>query len=127
MKQTSKPQVFNPQIETPKKVSIKYCSIDNLYYIERNNEVIHYQQTRPTQEDINEAIESDNWSARFKDMAEGKTIRISERIYYDMLNSVPPIKQTSTSFYCGEAYSGNTHHFFFKQKGKCYGHIKAIN
>ena len=44
-----------------------------------------------------------------------------------MLGSVPPIKQTANSFYCGEPYSGNTYYYFEKeQDGFIYGQLKSI-
>ena len=107
--------------------TIKWCNVDKLFYVYHNDNEIHYQQTKPNETELIEALQSDNWSARFKDMEEGKRVRVSERIYYDMLGCVPPKKQTATSFYCGECYSGNLYYFFEKVDGKCYGQLKPIN
>lgn len=109
-------------------VKTSYCNTDKLFYISRNGEEIHSQKEKPTQTDIIEALQSDNWKARFDDMREGKTTRISDRIYWDMLCSVPPIKQTANSFYCGEAYSGNKYYFFYRDEndGKRYGKLKEL-
>lgn len=109
------------------KAEVKWCNVDKLFYIYRNDEVIHQQQIHPTATEIGEAFISDEWKARFEDMREGKRVRVSERIYYDMLGSVPPKKQTETSFYCGECYSGNLYFYFEKVDGKCYGQLKPIN
>ena len=106
---------------------ITYCNVDKLFYIRHNDEDIHYQQTKPNDTDIIEALISDNWQARFDDMRAGKKVRVSARIYWDMLGSVPPIKQTANSFYCGEPYSGNTYYYFVKeQDGFIYGQLKSI-
>lgn len=112
---------------TERKIEISYCNVDKLFYIRRNNEDIHHQKTRPTQTDIIEALMSDNWKARFDDMRGGKKVRVSARIYWDMLGAVPPIKQTANSFYCGEAYSGNLHYYFEREDdGFIYGQLKPI-
>lgn len=113
---------------TQEKIETSYCDVDKLFYIRRNGEDIHIQKTLPTQTDIIEALMSDNWSARFNDMREGKRVRVSERIYWDMLCSVPPLKQCQNSFYCGEAYSGNKHYYFEKdENGIIYGELKSIS
>ena len=110
------------------KVTISYSNVDRLFYISRNGEDIHAQKTKPTDTDIIEALTSDDWQARFDDMRNGKTVRVSARIYWDMLESVPPIKQTANSFYCGEPYSGNLHYFFYldENDGKRYGKLKQL-
>jgi hypothetical protein len=105
---------------------IKWCNVDRLFYIHHNGNEIHYQKTKPNETEVIEALMSDNWKARFEDMREGKRVRVSERIYWDMLGSVPPIKQTANSFFCGEPYSGNYHHFFEKKNGYCYGELKPL-
>lgn len=107
-------------------VEITYCDIDRLYYIRRNDKDIHYQQDKPNDTDIIEASMSDNWAERFEDMRQGKRVRVSMRIFYDMLGSVPPIRQTAESFYCGEAYSDNLYYFFEKVDGKYYGQLKEL-
>lgn len=113
---------------TEQKIEITYSDVDRLFYIRRNGEDLHAQKERPTQTDIIEALQSDNWQARFDDMRSGKKVRVSERIYWDMLCSVPPIKQTANSFYCGEPYSGNLHYFFYldENDGKRYGQLKQV-
>jgi hypothetical protein len=105
---------------------IKWCNVDRLFYIYHNGEEIHHQQTKPNETEVIEALQSDNWKARFDDMREGKRVRVSERIYWDMLGAVPPKKQTATSFYCGEAYSGNYYYYFEKKNGRCYGELKPL-
>lgn len=113
---------------TEDKVTTNYCNVDKLFYINRNGEEIHSQETNPNETEIIEALQSDNWSARFDDIRAGKTVRVSDRIFYDMLSSVPPVRQTATSFYCGEAYSGNKYYFFYRNEndGKRYGKLKEI-
>ena len=113
---------------TENKVTITYCNVDKLFYISRNGEEIHSQQTRPNETELIEALASDNWKARFDAMRNGYTVRVSDRIYWDMLGSVPPIKQTLNSFYCGEPYSGNKHYFFYRDEndGKRYGKLKQL-
>jgi hypothetical protein len=113
---------------TEQTVDVLYCNVDRLFYIRRNNKVIHYQKTKPNETEIIEALMSDNWKARFDDMREGKRVRVSDRIYWEILGAVPPIKQTANSFYCGEAYSGNLYHYFEKdeQDGKIYGQLKPL-
>ena len=106
---------------------VTWCNVDRLFYIYHNEEVIHQQKTKPNDTEIIEALMSDNWKYRFEDMANGKRVRVSERIYWDMLGSVPPIKQTANSFFCGEPYSGNYHHFFEKEDGYCFGQLKKVN
>jgi len=106
--------------------SVSYCNIDRLYYIRLNDEVIHTQQTKPTDQEIQTTLDSDHWNSRFEAMAKGERIRVSERIYFDMLGAVPPIKQTRTSFYCGECYSGRLYHFFEKVDGHYYGQLKSL-
>ena len=115
-------------MNTEEKIETTYCDIDKMFYIRRNGEDLHAQKSRPTQTDIIEALKSDIWKARFDDMREGKTVRVSSRIFYDMLGSVPPKRQTENSFYCGEAYSGNKYYFFYvdKNDGKRYGKLKEI-
>ena len=105
---------------------IKYCNIDRLFYIEHNGEEIHAQPTKPNETELIEALSSDNWGARFDDMRGGKKVRVSDRIYFDMLGAVPPKKQTANSFFCGEAYSGNLHYYFSLEDGKRYGQLKPI-
>ena len=107
---------------------IKYCNVDRLFYIHYKGEAIHSQKTKPTDFELLEALMSDAWQPRFNDMRERKTVRVSDRIYYDMLGSVPPIKHTSSSFYSGECYSGNLYYFFWiDSDGKRYGKLKTIN
>ena len=106
---------------------LKWCNIDKLYYIELNGEEIHHQQTKPTDAELLEAYLSDQGKAVFETIETGKRVRVSERIYYAILGAVPPKKQTATSFYCGEPYSGNLYYYFEKVNGKCYGQIKKIN
>jgi hypothetical protein len=108
------------------KAEIKWCNVDKLFYIYHNDEEIHYQQTKPNETEVIEALQSDNWKQRFQDMEDGKRVRVSERIYWDMLGAVPPIRQTGTSFYCGEPYSGSYHHYFEKKDGYCYGQLKSL-
>lgn len=113
--------------QTEEKIEIAYSDVDRLFYIRRNSEDIHAQKTRPTQTDLIEALRSDMWMARFDDMREGKRVRVSRRIYWDMLGSVPPIKQTANSFYCGEPYSGSAHYYFERESdGKIYGCLKNL-
>ena len=113
---------------TEQKIEIAYCGIDKLFYIKRNGEDIHQQQTRPNETELIEALQSDNWENRFNDMRAGKKVRVSCRIYYEMLGSVPPLKQTANSFYCGEPYSGNTHYYYERDEktSKIYGQLKTI-
>lgn len=109
------------------KIEVIYCNVDRLFYIRRNGEDIHFQKERPNQTELIEALMSDNWKSRFDEMRSGKKVRVSYRIYLDMLCSVPPINQTANSFYCGEAYSGNKHYFFERNdKGIIYGQLKEI-
>ncbi len=105
---------------------ITWCNVDRLFYIRRNGEDIHAQQTKPNDTDIIEALMSDDWQKRFDDMRSGKRVRVSERIYWDMLGAVPPKKQTANSFYCGECYSGDLYYYFEKIEGKVYGQLKSI-
>jgi len=111
---------------TEQRIVINYCGVNRLFAIERNGEDIHEQPTRPNETDIIESLKSDNWTERFKDMREGKKVRVSSRIYFDMLGAVPPIKQTATSFFCGEPYSGNLHYYFSTENGKRYAQLKAV-
>ena len=116
-------------MEVQETIDIAYSNVDRLFYVRRNGEDIHSQPTRPTQTDLIEALISDNWGARFEDMRKGKTVRVSDRIYYDMLGSVPPAKYTPNAFYCGEPYSGNLHYYFYRDEndGKRYGKLKSIS
>lgn len=109
-----------------KKAEISFCEIDKLFYISYNGEEIHAQPKKPNETEIIEALSSDNWEERFNDMRNGKKVRVSDRIYYQMLGAVPPIKHTQTSFFCGERYSGNLYYFFSKENGKKFGELKAI-
>jgi len=109
-----------------KNVVVNWCNIDRLFYLQNNGEEIHHQQNKPTETDIIEALVSDNWASRFEDMQSGKRVRVSDRIFYQMLGSVPPIKQQLGSFYCGEAYSGNLYYFFNTEDGKRYGQLKQL-
>jgi len=113
---------------TEEKIEVTYSEVDRLFSIIRNGEDLHAQLLRPTKTDIIEAYASDDWMERFKDMREGKRVRVSARIYWDMLGSVPPLKYTGKSFYCGEAYSGNKHYFFEldEEDGKRYGQLKEL-
>ncbi len=108
-------------------VVVTWCNIDKLFYLSSNDNEIHHQKEKPTEIDIIEALASDNWKSRFEDMRSGKRVRISDRIFYDMLGSVPPIKHKLGSFYCGEPYSGNLHYYFSTEEdGKRYGQLKAL-
>ena len=108
-------------------ITISYCDVDKLFYIRRNNEDLHCQKSAPNQTELIEALMSDNWKGRFDDMRCGKKVRVSERIFWDMLGSVPPKKQTANSFYCGEPYSGNKHYYFEREDdGKIYGQLKEL-
>lgn len=111
---------------TQKQIEITYCNVDRLHYINANGETIHSQINKPTEEEVNLAVQSDEWDKVFNSMREQKT-RVSERIYWDMLGCVPPIRHNGSSFFCGEAYSGNKYYFFWKECGFCYGELKAIN
>ena len=111
----------------PTDILINWSETDQLFYISFHNEDIHCQQTKPLLSEIREAFESDQWAERFEDMRQMKRVRVSDRIYYDMLGAVPPKKQTATSFYCGECHSGNLYYYFELCDGKRYGQLKAIN
>lgn len=106
--------------------NVTYNNVDKLFYIYRGEEQIHHQQTKPTLEDIKEAELSDQWKEVFKQIGEGKKVRVSDRIYYDMLGAVPPIKQTLGSFYCGECYSDNLYYYFETIECKRYGSLKPL-
>lgn len=109
------------------KIETTYCEVDKLFYIKRNGEEIHAQKSRPDETELIEALNSDNWQARFDDMRSGKRVRVSHRIYWDMLGSVPPLKQTSNSFFCGEPYSGDKHYYFIREEdGKIFGELKKV-
>jgi len=107
-------------------VTISWSAPDRLFYINRNKETIHSQKTLPNQMELIEALQSDNWTARFGDMREGKRVRVSDRIYWHMLECVPPIKQTVNSFYNGEAYSGDHYYYFETKNGKRYGELRPL-
>ena len=104
----------------------KWCNVDRLFYIEYNGEDIHYQKSKPNEAELIEALMSDRWAERFEDMRNGKRIRVSERIYWQMLGSVPPKRQTATSFYCGEEYANGYYYYFEKKNGYCYGQLKQL-
>ena len=106
---------------------LNWCTIDRLFYIELNGQEIHQQQTKPTDAELLEAYLSDQWDAVFNTMRAGERVRVSERVYYDMLGAVPPKKQNATSFYCGEPYSGSLYYYFEKVDGKYYGQLKSLN
>ena len=109
------------------KIKTTYCEVDKLFYIRRNGELLHVQKSRPSQTDLIEVLKSDNWQARFDDMRSGKKVRVSNRIYWHMLGCVPPIKQTSNSFFCGEPYCGNRHYYFVRQDdGRIFGELRKI-
>jgi hypothetical protein len=113
--------------ETQQGAVVKYCNINKLFYIYRNGEEIHAQQTKPNETDVIEALKSDNWKQVFEQMANGERVRVSMRIYFDMLGAVPPIRYRNGSFYVGEPYSDRLHHFFEReQDGKYYGQLKQI-
>lgn len=108
-------------------VVVAWCNVDRLFYIRHKGEDIHHQKIKPTETDIIEALASDNWNSRFEDMRSGKKVRISDRIFYEMLGSVPPIKQKLGSFYCGEPYSGSLYYYFSTDEdGKRYGQLKTL-
>jgi len=64
-------------------------------------------------------------------MKNGNEVRVSDRIWDDMLESVPPlkfqVKPNSTSFFCGEPYSDQFYYFFERRNGFRYGSIRHIN
>lgn len=105
----------------------KWCNVDQLFYIQLNDEDIRSQKSKPTNEDLKAAFESDQWQTVFDAMRKMRRVRVSDRIYYEMMGAVPPKKQTATSFYCGECYSGNLYYYFEIVDGKRYGQLKAIN
>lgn len=110
-------------------ITVNYCGIDRLFYIYSHEATIHTQQTKPTQKDIDDAVLSDQWNARFKDMRNGNEVRVSERILDDMWGSVPPIKvniKPNMSFFCGEPYAGDYYYYFESKNGFKYGSIKNI-
>jgi hypothetical protein len=108
-------------------VNVSFCNIDKLFYIYRNEEQIHAQLEQPTETDLVEALQSDDWKHVFEKMRDGYRVRVSMRIYFDMLGCVPPIRYKNGSFYVGEAYAGRFHHFFEREKdGKCYGQLKQL-
>lgn len=108
-------------------LTVKYCAVDKLYYVYKNDEEIGYTAQAPTEAELIEMDWADNWEAVFTQMRNGKKARVSERIYQDMLGAVPPIKFNGSSFYCGECYSGNLYHYFEKQPdGKIYGQLKPL-
>jgi hypothetical protein len=105
---------------------VRYCNIDKLYYIYKGENYIHHQQTKPKYIEWMAAIQSDQWNEVFKQIKEGKKVRVSDRIYYNMLGAVPPIRQTLGSFYCGECYSDNLYYYFETIEGKRYGSLKPL-
>ncbi len=108
-------------------VIVSFCNIDKLIYIYQNDKLIHAQLEQPTETDLVEALQSDDWEHVFKKMRDGERVRVSRRIYDDMLGCVPPIQYKNGSFYVGEAYDGRFHHFFEIEKdGKCYGQLKQL-
>ena len=107
-------------------VVVNWCNVDKLFYLSNNAQDIHHQKEKPNETDIVEALVSDNWESRFEDMRNGKKVRVSDRIFYEMLGSVPPINQKLGSFYCGEPYSRNLHYFFSTEDGKRYGQLKTL-
>ena len=81
-------------------IIITYCNIDKLHCISYKGEEIHRQANKPTLDDILSALRSDDWEQVFKEMKEGET-RVSDRIYYDMLTCVPPIRIQGSYFVMG--------------------------
>ena len=118
---------MNEILNIKNQLVLNWCNIDRLFYVELNGQEIHHQQTKPTDAELLEAYLSDQWQAVFDTMRTGERVRVSERVYYEMLGAVPPKKQTATSFYCGEPYSGSLYYYFEKVEGKCYGQLKKIN
>lgn len=112
---------------TMKEVNITHCSTNDCFLILVNDDVVHEQQSSPTETDVIEAVKSDRWKERFEEMQSGMRTRVSERIYYDMLGAVPPAKYTAKGFYCGEGWSGNLYYLFEKDDdGKYYGELKSL-
>ena len=117
----------NSTTETEESLKTTYCQTDKLHYVYLNEEVIHYQQTKPNNDDLLSAYTSDQWEPRFDDMRAGERVRVSQRIFDEMLGAVPPKRFTGSSFYCGECYSGNLYYYFEKVDGICYGCLKPIS
>jgi hypothetical protein len=60
---------------------------------------------RPTDEEINHVIELNDWSRWNKELIKDKEpVEVSENIYYDMLNCLPPKNWKGTYFEVGEAH-----------------------
>lgn len=111
---------------TEQKIELSYCNIDKLFYVRRNDEIIHYQKDKPNQTEIVKALGSDDWKSVFDQMRGGKKVRVSYRIYYEMLGCVPPRKTWNNGFAVGEAYDGNIYHHFWKEDGFYYGQLKQL-
>lgn len=92
---------------------IKYSSDNKLFTIYLNNEEIHKQKVKPDDNDILEALRSDNWDLISLIILQGKTLRVSSRVYWKMFRSAVPIKKTNNSFYCSVPYSKKYHYFFY--------------
>jgi hypothetical protein len=67
-----------------KNPTVSYCSVDRGFYIRSFGNNIHFQIARPTAQDVNEALKSDDWTEVFKRIGLGKTVRISTRIFHMM-------------------------------------------
>jgi len=108
-------------------LKITFSPIDRLYYITQNDQEIHYQTGKPTEQDIAAAVFSNDWEARFKEIKKGKEVRVSDYIYYSMLESVPPKKHKGNSFFNGECFHANYYYFFEKRDGFCFGSLRDID
>lgn len=115
---------------------LTFCNIDRLFCLSRKEEFFQDGETiqsfkeLPTTEEIEEAVNSDKWEEVFAQMKEGKRVRVSSRIFHDMLGSVPPLHhywgEEKQSFFCGECYSGNKYYYFERINGIYYGELKEL-
>lgn len=56
----------------------------------------------------------------------GETAEVSQEVYWEFLEAVPPLEMADNKFIYGECYSGNKYFEFFHRDGKYYGRLTEV-
>lgn len=87
----------------------------------------------PSWYEVNQCLQLNDWSRWNHDLYPSQKVEVSERVYYDMLNCLPPRNWLGTYFEVGEAHhhtpEGKPIHRAFWKEGERYytGYPRQIN
>lgn len=126
-------ETIKSSIHTSGIIEVRWCNVDQIFYIYLNSEAIHFQQLAPTPEEIEEAIKSDEWVRIINSVKKGARERCSLRMYYHFLECLPHMEYEfkNGSFYNSEPVKfteTTTYHYYLEREaGKSYIQLKELN